>query len=281
MPDGPFPPAASLDLGSPPSSVLLAATTPSTPSRWTPVSLVPRYPSGHRFASLPARADGFWSPGLELIYPGSPSRPCRWEDAGSPKFPSLPCRDMPRSRTPVASRPVPPPRRSRCCLPCRRARRLHHDYNPFSGLNAAAYLLAPPGSAPRIAPTHARFATGPPAGFDRVGLPAAILGRAPTGKRWRVSCNTPIPSPRASLGAIPCRVRSRRRVHALAGAASWMEGRSGPPLSGRTVTRFQVGGAGNAASTPLPLGSLGSSARHRISLSEDGDSRARQSSSLT
>jgi hypothetical protein len=109
MPDGPFPPAASLDLGSPPSSVLLAATTPSTPSRWTPVSLVPRYQSGHRFASLPARADGFWSPGLELIYPGSPSRPCRWEDAGSPKFPSHPCRDMPRSRTPVVSRPAPPP----------------------------------------------------------------------------------------------------------------------------------------------------------------------------
>jgi hypothetical protein len=203
MPDGPFPPAASLDLGSPPSSVLLAATTPSTPSRWTLVSLVPRYPSGHRFASLPARADGFWSPGLELVYPGSPSRLFRWEDAGSPKFPSSPCRDMPRSRTPVVSRPAPPPRRLRCCLPCRRARRLHHDYNPFSGLNAAAYLLAPPGSARRIAPPHARFATGLPAGFGRVGLPAAILGRAPTGQHWRVSCNAPIPSPRASLGATP------------------------------------------------------------------------------
>jgi hypothetical protein len=201
MPDGPFPPAASLDLGSPPSSVLWAATTPSTPSRWTLVSLVPRYPSGHRFASLPARADGFCSPGLELIYPGSPSRLFRWEDAGSPKFPSFPCRDMPRSRTPVVSRPAPPLRRLRCCLPCKRARRPYHDYNPISGLHSAAYLLAPPGSAPRIAPTHAGFATGPPAGFGRVGLAAAILGRAPTGKHWRVSCNAPIPSPRASLGA--------------------------------------------------------------------------------
>lgn len=49
MPDGPFPPVASLDLGSPPSQVLLAATTPSTPSRWAPVSLVHRYPPAISF----------------------------------------------------------------------------------------------------------------------------------------------------------------------------------------------------------------------------------------
>src|ERR1700732_5455583 len=35
--------------------------------------------------------------------------------------------------------------------------------------------------------------------------------------------------------------------HPFAGAASWMTGRSGPPLSGRTVQRFSPAGAG----TPL------------------------------
>jgi hypothetical protein len=190
-----------------------------------PRSSVPTRPS---LSSLPARADGFWSPGQELIYPGSPSRPYRWESAGPPKFPSSPCRDMPRSRTPVVSRPAPPSRRSRCCLPRKEGRRPIHDYNPFSGLDTAACLLAPPGSARRIAPTHARFATGLPAGFSRVGLPPTMLGWAPTGQHWRVSCNTPIPSPRASLGAILCWVRPWRWVSALAGAAWCLTGMGAP-----------------------------------------------------
>jgi hypothetical protein len=53
----------------------------------------------------------------------------------------------------------------------------------------------------------------PADGFGRMGLPAAILGRAPIGQHWRVSCNAPIPSPRASLGAILTMV--------------WLEGRRG------------------------------------------------------
>jgi hypothetical protein len=154
---------------------------------------------------------------------------------------------MPRSRTPVVSRPAPPPRRLRYCLPRKRARRPYHDYNPISGLHSAAYLLAPPGSAPRIAPTHARFATGPPAGFGRVGLAAAIPGRAPTGKHWRVSCNAPIPSPRASLGATPVGSGPAGCLRTLPGRlAVWREG-CVPSLSGGDATAGQAGLGGRRA----------------------------------
>src|SRR5262247_2657075 len=70
------------------------------------LSLVPRYLacfprswSPHRARGLveaPSPRQGFWSP-------GPPVRGCHKEPDGSPKFPSSPCADMPRSQTPVLS----------------------------------------------------------------------------------------------------------------------------------------------------------------------------------
>jgi hypothetical protein len=107
LPDGAFPPVGRLGLTSPPSLVLCAATTVTSPSRRA--SLVARRSDTLRASvrswcprrardpgGSPMSRQGFWSP-------GPPFRVCHKETGGSPKFPSSPSEDMPRSQTPVVS----------------------------------------------------------------------------------------------------------------------------------------------------------------------------------
>ena len=67
----------------------LPDTAPASPRSWCP----------HRARGLgeaPRARQGLWSP-------GPPIRELCTETGGSPKFPSYPCEDMPRSPTPVVS----------------------------------------------------------------------------------------------------------------------------------------------------------------------------------
>ena len=106
LPDDAFPPVGRLGLTSPLSPVLCAATTATCPSRGpllvarSPIPCVlPLFVVSHPGSSpggSPRRRQGLWSP-------GPPLRVVRKETDGSPKFPSSPCEDMPRSQTPVVS----------------------------------------------------------------------------------------------------------------------------------------------------------------------------------
>jgi hypothetical protein len=101
MPGVAFPPVGPVGRGSPPSSVLCAAQTTPCPSRVA--SLVARFPIprllhdvrgvpiwAHDLGEAPRSRQGFWSP-------GPPFRELCVETGGSPKFPSYPSADMPRS----------------------------------------------------------------------------------------------------------------------------------------------------------------------------------------
>ena len=107
MPGVAFPPVGRLGLTSPPSSVLCSTKTATLPlsGRFTCRSLPDTLrASVGLWCPLRARArveapqsrQGLWSP-------GPPVRELRKETEGSPKFPSYPCRYMPRSQTPVGS----------------------------------------------------------------------------------------------------------------------------------------------------------------------------------
>ncbi len=108
MPGLAFPPVGPLGLGSPPSSVLCAAKTATLP-------LSDRFACRSRSDTLPApvvrglrfRLVARWKPpgtppGL-LSQPAPQTGNYHKEAGGSPKFPSDPCVDMPRSQTPVVS----------------------------------------------------------------------------------------------------------------------------------------------------------------------------------
>ena len=107
LPDGAFPPVGRLGHTSPPSPVLCAATTATVPfsGRFAcrslpdtlPASVVCGVPYG-----LVARRKLQVTPGPLVTrspYSGSVVK----ETDGSPKFPSSPSEDMPRSQTPVVS----------------------------------------------------------------------------------------------------------------------------------------------------------------------------------
>jgi hypothetical protein len=108
MPGAAFPPVGRLGLTSPPSPVLCGAKTATLSvsgrfaCRSRPDTLLAPVVRGLRFR-LVAR----WKP--PGATPGSLSQPapqtgnCCKETGGSPKFPSYPYRDMPRSQTPVVS----------------------------------------------------------------------------------------------------------------------------------------------------------------------------------
>src|SRR5262245_36676431 len=97
-----------LGLGSPPSTVLCDATTATCPSRGP--SLVARSPIPCVLPSVCGLPEGLvvWSKRPDHArafgHPVPQSGPIVKEPGGSPKFPSSPCADMPRSQTPVVSR---------------------------------------------------------------------------------------------------------------------------------------------------------------------------------
>jgi hypothetical protein len=107
MPGFAFPPVGRLGFTSPPSPVLCSTKTATLPvsGRFArrslpdtlPVSVRSWCPSRARdLVETPKPRQGLWSP-------GPPVRECNKEADGSPKFPSYPCRYMPRSQTPVES----------------------------------------------------------------------------------------------------------------------------------------------------------------------------------
>jgi len=107
MPGVAFPPVGPLGLGSPPSPVLCSAKTATLPvsGRFACRSLPDTLPTSvcswcpsraHDLVEVPRPRQGLWSP-------GPPLREFDKETRGSPKFPSSPCEDMPRSQTPVVS----------------------------------------------------------------------------------------------------------------------------------------------------------------------------------
>jgi hypothetical protein len=107
LPDVAFPPVGRLGLTSPPSAVLCDATTATCPSRGP--SLVARSPIPCvllTVCALPAGLVG-WSKrpnhARACGHPVPQSGMVVKEPGGSPKFPSSPCEDMPRSQTPVVS----------------------------------------------------------------------------------------------------------------------------------------------------------------------------------
>ena len=107
LPDVAFPPVGRLGLTSPPSSVLCDATTATCPSRGP--SLVARSPIPCVLLSVCGLPEGLvvWSKRPEHArafgHPVPQSGHSVKEPGGSPKFPSSPCEDMPRSQTPVVS----------------------------------------------------------------------------------------------------------------------------------------------------------------------------------
>src|SRR5215468_8350548 len=107
MPGVAFPLVGPVGLSSPPSSVLCSAKTATVPlsSRFARRSLPDTLPASvgsccplwaRHLVEAPRSRQGFWSP-------GPPLRESDKETRGSPKFPSSPCADMPRSQTPVVS----------------------------------------------------------------------------------------------------------------------------------------------------------------------------------
>ena len=107
LPDVAFPPVGRLGLTSPRSSVLYDATTATCPSRGP--SLVARSPIPCVLLAVCGLPAGLvvWSKRPEHArafgHPVPQSGHSVKEPGGSPKFPSSPCEDMPRSQTPVAS----------------------------------------------------------------------------------------------------------------------------------------------------------------------------------
>jgi hypothetical protein len=107
LPDVAFPPVGRSGLTSPPSAVLCDATTATCPSRGP--SLVARSPIPCVLLSVCGLPEGLvvWSKRPEHArafgHPVPQSGLCVKETDGSPKFPSFPSEDMPRSQTPVVS----------------------------------------------------------------------------------------------------------------------------------------------------------------------------------
>ena len=118
-------------------------------------------PRAHDLVKAPRSRQGLWSP-------GPPFRECCSETGGSPKFPSYPCEDMPRSQTPVVS----------CALASIAHRlvafRRMHTVGfglaaaaallltttlPIAGLHDAACLLAPSSFVRPLLGWHAEFTT--------------------------------------------------------------------------------------------------------------------------
>ena len=107
MPGFAFPLVGRLGFTSPPSSVLCSTKTATLPisGRFACRSLPDTLPASvrswcpqraHDRVEAPRSHQGLWSP-------GPPVRQWCKEAEGSPKFPSHPCRYMPRSPTPVES----------------------------------------------------------------------------------------------------------------------------------------------------------------------------------
>ena len=157
-----------LGLGSPPSAVLCDATTATCPSRGP--SLVARSPIPCVLPSvcgLPAGL-GAWSKRPDTArafgHPVPQSGSLVKEPGGSPKFPSSPCEDMPRSQTPVVSCALaiahPGLLPSSACklsaFPSRPMKDILLSTTiHISGLNHAACLLATPGSVRPLTGRHA------------------------------------------------------------------------------------------------------------------------------
>jgi hypothetical protein len=110
MPGVAFPPVGRVGLTSPPSQVLCAAKTASLSlsGRFACRSLPDTLPASVRLwcplrardrVEAPPSRQGLWSPGPLIREFGK-------ETGGSPKFPSSPSGDMPRSQTPVVSCPL-------------------------------------------------------------------------------------------------------------------------------------------------------------------------------
>ncbi len=172
MPGVAFPPVGPLGLGSPPSPVLCAATTPSLPisGRFARRALPDTVPASLRswcptrargLMEAPRSRQGLWSP-------GPPIRALCTETGGSPTFPSYPSEDLPRSQTPVGSCVLACLARRtvafRClqtvgfCLGTAEAILLSTTIH-LSGLNHAACLLAPSSFVLPLLGGHVEFAT--------------------------------------------------------------------------------------------------------------------------
>ena len=134
LPDGAFPPVGRLGHTSPPSPVLCAATTAavSLSGRFACRSLpdtlraplVRGFPEG--LVAWSKRPDSARAFGHPVPHSGHIVK----ETRGSPKFPSSPCEDMPRSQTPVVSCALaiahPGLLPSSACKPS-----AYHDYTHF------------------------------------------------------------------------------------------------------------------------------------------------------
>ena len=163
LPDGTFPPVGPLGLSSPLSPVLCAATTATVSlsghfaCRSLPdtlrAPLVRGVPEGLvAWSKRPDHARAFG-------HPVPHSGPVVKETDGSPKFPSSPCEDMPRSQTPVVSCvlaiPHPGLLPSSACTPS-----AHHDYThlyTFRGsITRPAFSLHPAPYGPLRGGTQVR-----------------------------------------------------------------------------------------------------------------------------
>jgi hypothetical protein len=108
MPGVAFPPVGRLGLTSPPSPVLCTAKSAILPfserfaCRSRPDALAPVV-RGLRFRLVARWKPPEATPGF-LSQPAPQTGHCCKETGGSPKFPSYPYSDMPRSQTPVVSR---------------------------------------------------------------------------------------------------------------------------------------------------------------------------------
>jgi hypothetical protein len=108
MPGVAFPPVGRLGLASPPSPVLCAAKTATLPlserfaCRSRPDTLPAPVVRGLRFRLVARWKPPRTTPGV-LSQPAPQTGNFHKEAGGSPKFPSDPCGDMPRSQTPVVS----------------------------------------------------------------------------------------------------------------------------------------------------------------------------------
>jgi hypothetical protein len=173
MPGVAFPPVGPLGLGSPPSSVLCSAKTATLPiserfaCRSRPDTLLAPVVRGLRFRLVTRWKPPGTTPGL-LSQPAPQTGNFHKEAGGSPKFPSDPSDDMPRSQTPVVSWALALAclglQPSGACKPSAFPALLQRVSSrtttiPISGLYHAAYHLAPPSSAPPLLAKHVGFAT--------------------------------------------------------------------------------------------------------------------------
>jgi hypothetical protein len=90
------------------------------------------------------------------------------EPEGSPKFPSFPCADMPRSQTPVVPWTLAIARPGLLPSSAWKPSASHHVH--FSGLNNTACLLATPGFVRPFAGRHAGSLLTRGLDFSQVGL---------------------------------------------------------------------------------------------------------------